>query len=107
MELDIHNLGQLDEIVLSLKQITTLLVDAIDANTEIKNRLYRALAESKISSKLSMESKLIELTADGKEGVVKEYISSENEVSKLKYHHRYALEALNAKKHQNNSLPRS
>lgn len=106
MELDIHNLEQLDEILISLKQITTLLADAMDSNTLTKSRLYKALAESKISSKLSMESKLIELIAQGKEELVNEYIHSEHEVSKLKYHQRYAVEALNTKKHQNNCLPR-
>jgi hypothetical protein len=53
-----------------------------------------------------MESKLIELMAEGKEELVNKYIASEHEVSKLKYHQRYAVEALNTKKHQNNILPR-
>jgi len=103
---DIHNLQQLDQILQSLREITTLLSVALDENTLIKSQLYKALAESKVSSKLSMEAKLIELMAQGKEELVNKYITSEHEVSKLKYHHRYAVEALNTKKHQNNILPK-
>lgn len=106
MEIDIHELQKLDEILISLRQITTLLCDALDENTLLKSRLYKALAECNVSSKLSMESKLIELIARGKEELVNKYVESEQEVSKLKYHQRYAVEALNAKKHQNNILPK-
>jgi hypothetical protein len=103
---DVHNLQELDEILKSLKEITTLLGDSLDRNIGVKSRLYKALAENKISSKLSMESKLVELIGCGKGELVDEFIASENEVSKLKYHQRYAVEALNTKKHQNNLLPR-
>ena len=65
-EVDVHNLEQINEILESLQTITIMLASALDRNVVIKNQVYCAIAEHKISSKLSMESKLIELIKCGK-----------------------------------------
>jgi hypothetical protein len=106
MELDIHSVEELGQILVSLREITSQLVEALSRHSLLTMKIYKKLAEQKISGKLSMESKLVELIGAGEEEAVNEYIESETEVSKLKYHQRYAVEALNTKKHINNCLPK-
>lgn len=104
MQLDIHNINELDSILANLGKITALLTEAMDENVEIKSKVYRALADTNISNKLSMEAKLIELVSDGKGELVDEYNKSCNEVAKLKHHLEFAEKAFYTKKQQNELL---
>lgn len=104
--IDFESITELNNLYNTLEIVTKELEMSMDELALLKNEVFSLMATEGIPDKISFESKLIALKKKGFNTIVDNFNLLENNVSKLKNRLKQCYEAINIKKHINNTLPK-
>lgn len=104
--IDFESISELNNLYTTLEVVTKELETTMDELALLKNEVFSLMATEDIADKISFESKLIALKKKGFNTIVDDFNLKENNVNKLKIRLRQCYEAINIKKHINNTLPK-